>query len=504
MYYLCLPLMQDAFQCQLNEMPPPPPEQPAAVAGARPAPARLVLASPLAAGVEANLRSLFRGEADLITAVTGFVQVQRLPVFERLLAHEAIDSLALQNLLASWEKKADTVTKYAPGAVFLVFADEANTVDAPGGVCEVFGTHCWMGRSLKPALFFVGAVNPHGRAAVVAEAQPKTKAAVATASTIRALPAPIPPTQRATVVGASAARHSTRRALAAATVRGDGGRTSSTLRSGGVTNFNHLAAVAPAASWTQGSRARSGAGTSDVEEQGDYLPQTPFLVRQLSASMMARTVTQARQNADVERDFISEFSEMRPDGALPGEFIETVLCAQQLVRGYDLPRVHISIRDPVKCLRTYDYLSHVSLPTALDLRTNDLSGHTNPYIPEHTAARHVQGAALLAAIGAVYYSRLPSLAHVMDSRMAFDARADFEAEMRPFIETLEAMGYVAQGTAARGLRRIVADGHKHLWKHARDIPPFVTPTAGLQEAFWNFVLSVHTRVPLLVTGPPGW
>jgi hypothetical protein len=283
-----------------------------------------------------------------------------------------------------------------------------------------------------------------------------------------------------------------------------------TLRPGGVANYNHMATAAPpseAAAWTQGTRARTGAGTADVEEQGDYLPETPFLVRPLSATMAARTVTQARQDAEVERDFVEDFAKIRGDGVLPGEFADAILRAQELVRGYDLPRVHISIRDPVKCLRTFDYLSSVSLPTELDLRTNELSCHTNPYLPKSTRLRsvkEVQGFALLAAIGAVYYARLPSLAHVRDRRINFDVRSHFENEMRPCLERLERASFLAPGTAARGLRLLIAEGHQHLWEHARDTPAFVTPTPGLQEAFWNFVLSVHTRIPVLITGPPGW
>lgn len=497
--------LQDVVQCADYQLPAPP-KPPAPPAEVVRAPERLALATPLAAGTEADLHSLFRGEADLMVAVTGLVGVQRIPLFERLLAHEAIDAPALEVLLVSWVCKAQLARRFAPLATFLCFVDELNTLDAPGALCEVFKTRCWMGRPIDRALFFVGAVNPHGRAA--SAVAPTTSGALATTGGAVAAAARQRVGPRATGTGAvTAARTGARRrdrwgssVPQAAAARGD----TRNLRSGGVANFNHLTAVAPAAAWTQGSAARTGAGTSDFEEHGDYLPQTPFLVRPVSASMAASTVTQARQDAAVERDFIGEFTRMRPGGALPQEFVETVLRAQELVRSYSLPRVHISIRDPVKCLRAFDYLAEVSLPTALDLRTNELTGHTNPYLPERTVPDHTRGMALLAAVGAVYYARLPSLAHVQDRRMAFDARAHFERQMEGCIEALEAGGYVAAGTARRGLRRIVADGHKHLWKHARDTPVFVTPTAGLQEAFWNFVLSVHTRVPVLMTGPPGW
>jgi hypothetical protein len=75
-------------------------------------------------------------------------------------------------------------------------------------------------------------------------------------------------------------------------------------------------------------------------------------------------------------------------------------------------------------------------------------------------------------------------------------------KLEPHIQKLVAAGYLPPFAASQSFSVLAAEGFDHLWSFANK-PAGIAGTAGLKEAFWAIVVCVHTRLPLLLTGPPG-
>ena len=179
-----------------------------------------------------------------------------------------------------------------------------------------------------------------------------------------------------------------------------------------------------------------------------------------------------------------------------------ILDAQRKVREYAIPRVHVSIRDLSKCTAIFKFLLHKSTPTRRlrDSQLADLSSCVNPFLPPTQSAVHKIGYAIILAVALAYWSRLPNASYVHANRSAYDIRGDFEGWMqRKFVIKLREYGCL---TPSDTFATVVSDSYSHLWSYA-DIPRGIAGTQGLKESFWSLIVAVHTRIPILLTGPPG-
>lgn len=434
-------------------------------AASTPAPAP----APAAPGPNGPQLRAFRGAADLLQCLVQMGRAQSGSLYRRILAHEGLDAARWHDVVTRVTQDASRVQALSPSATLVVFVDELNTAGALGAITEVFTNHRHNGRPLPANILFAGAINPRRESP-----QPAT-------------PMPEAPTRTdagAADVGARPARQASA-APASAPSSAPSAPEAASARSG------------EPAGWARGGQP---------EAMLDYLALTPFIVRPLPLSLESRVSPHGGMAGAPERIFLSACaSSRRISGSQspPVVVLDLIQCAQEAVRRYSLPRISVSIRDLLRALRVFAWLVDQWLPTRRDLRTHEPveASFTNPFLPVSATGwprQHQTGRAAIMAVALTYWARLPSSAHAATG-VASDLRADLASKLVPYVRQLVAGGFLPTGTS---FTATVVAGFDHLWSHAHK-PEGIAATAGLKEAFWAVVVCAHTKLPLLLTGPPG-
>lgn len=178
--------------------------------------------------------------------------------------------------------------------------------------------------------------------------------------------------------------------------------------------------------------------------------------------------------------------------------------SQSLVRNYHVPRVHLSIRDPLRVFRLFVWLRSMLLECeAAQLQTKRPAVWINPFLPARCleSEAYTTGCSFVVALALSYWCRLPSSA--MSGRFAdFDARLDYAQNMdTECVAPLVGLGMLPRGST---FEKIVGQSFDHLWKYTADaLPAGIVGTQCLKEAFYSIVVAIHTKTAVLLTGPPG-
>jgi hypothetical protein len=206
---------------------------------------------------------------------------------------------------------------------------------------------------------------------------------------------------------------------------------------------------------------KSNIGQHEEDEASDYLAGSPYIVRQLSTSMESIKVLYPNLNDKAEESFIGEYFDLHFCAPKPFDMDDSVwkieiqelsivaqrmiVKAQQLVRGYNVPRVFMSIRDLIRCTQLLTWLLTFSVPTE---RGADgvAFNHQNIFLPgveEETDPSLSKGggfdrktaelrnlkskmrSALIMSISVTYLFQLPSYGHVIAGKAKEDLRLQF-------------------------------------------------------------------------------
>lgn len=229
--------------------------------------------------------------------------------------------------------------------------------------------------------------------------------------------------------------------------------------------------------------------------------------------MEVQIITQDQISIDLTRPFVEEYIRTPslcnlPDTFVPKIFPDLLVKGHEFVSRAKLPRVHASIRDIVKAVQLLSWLQEQWFEVEVEFGAR---AYINPFLPEdtgfcsypggcvrqaflrsnHTTCRtceRAQGYAGVMAAALAYWGRLPGAALAEAGRASRNLREEFLSSI--------------PRTHSLSPDDIISKSVEHLWKHSR-APEGVAPTRSLQEAFYAVVVAVHTRIGLLLTGPPG-
>lgn len=437
-------------------------------------------AAAAAAGVPATTADSptwsLRGLPELEQVLGEVLALQPKTLYRRIVAHEGLTYDAWARFVAQLRRDAETTARLCASATLVVFVDELNTAGAIGAVSEAVAAHCFDGVPLPRNVIFVAAINPrrplqHNAAAIDAPAYDlgdfTTNARrPALAAVGAAVPAPSPLPPRSSPVPSALA---------------------GPVHSG----------VAPV-TWA-------------AEDEGatDYMDTVSFVVKPLPACLEPLVVHQTGMAGIVEEEFLREclktksISDLDPlDTRHEDIVVRMIAAAQSVVRSYNVPRIHLSIRCLLRALRLYAWLRAQELPSRVHIGTGEpMPGNLiNPFLPADWLAEWRDGAALVVAVALAYWCRLPSSAHVAARRSARDLRSEFSAAMGLHVAALVKRDMLPPGVSFSDIFQLSA---RHLWDLALDVPVDIVGTSGLQEALYAVVVGVHTRIAVLLTGPPG-
>ena len=207
------------------------------------------------------------------------------------------------------------------------------------------------------------------------------------------------------------------------------------------------------------------------------------------------------------KDLAKLLADYGPGNGFARIVADGVHAAQQLVKSYNIARVHLSIRDPLRALKLFVWLTKQDLEIERERAAAREHGRptpavrANPFLPRDTRPEHRHATAFVVAVALAYWGRLPSKAHKRDLPSGHDMRTHFARHFhKDFVAALAKSGMLP---AAASFNGIVNESFNHLWRYTKAIPPGIVGTAGLKEAFYAVVVAVHTRTPILLTGPPG-
>ena len=195
--------------------------------------------------------------------------------------------------------------------------------------------------------------------------------------------------------------------------------------------------------------------------------------------------------------------------------IAMILKAQELVKGYAIPRVHMSIRNLIRATQILTWLMEFKVPT--EVSTHDGKFHTfqNIFLPRPDfaarsiddrikEAKYLMKSALIMAVTISYMLQLPSAGHVSMGRYKEDLRKNF---VESIVEVWELSRWDMENRVHRFFRveewlgpdGILRQSLGHLWSRA-NIPRGYAKTTALMENFYCVILSVMNKIPLLITG----
>ena len=90
---------------------------------------------------EGKIVRLFNTEADFKSFLVALLDTQPIRLFDRILAHEGLNSYRWREFILAHNEKAKEIQKKCPKATICIFVDELNTANALGMINEVFTRH---------------------------------------------------------------------------------------------------------------------------------------------------------------------------------------------------------------------------------------------------------------------------------------------------------------------------------------------------------------------------
>lgn len=160
---------------------------------------------------------------------------------------------------------------------------------------------------------------------------------------------------------------------------------------------------------------------------------------------------------------------------------DVIIKCYNLLKGYNVHRVHMSIRDIMRCIGLYTYFQEHRnlLPKKWD------GGNEDQWA-------HYSSVALATAIA--FYFRLPEKAINKDGNPV-NLRKQFLDDLK-----FESFKLGAQDGVEYGV--ILREAEMQLFNNT-EIPKGIAPTKALLENLFCTVVSIDARVPLIIVGPPG-
>jgi hypothetical protein len=203
---------------------------------------------------------------------------------------------------------------------------------------------------------------------------------------------------------------------------------------------------------------KSNIGQHEEDENSDYLTGSPYIVRQLSSSMESIKVWYPNLDDKAEESFVEEYFDLHFRVPKPFDMNDSVwqieiqefsmmaqhmiIKAQQLVRGYNVPRVFMSIRNLIRCTQLLTWLLTFSVPTERGV-DGIAFNHQNIFLPgvdkgndsllvkeggfdhkteESRNLKKRMRSALIMSITVTYVFQLPSYGHVIAGKAKEDLR----------------------------------------------------------------------------------
>ena len=351
-------------------------------------------------------------------------------IYRRILCHEAIGP-------REWKVFMDTLradAKRHKDLTLCVFVDEINTASALGMVSEAIVSRSVNGEPLPSNIFFVGALNP-------------------------ATPAPAP-----------------EEAPPAAPTRAQG----------------------PVESDLQAAVLDERA--VELAEVSSIRAPPPFVVRVLPPAAGIFVAEFGEVDPLAERSFLRAFLEKMEDksdavsraGWSVEQVSSMILAAQGAVRDFKIDRVHVSIRDMLRVVKLFYWLSDPErwVPSGATLGQTG-APRANIFLPEglNAGSREASRQALAVAIALTYFLRLPGAAHTRENARLRNFRARFMQVTQTALHSLE-------------IDRVLRNSVDHLWTYL-EIPSIYAKTFALSENVFSIVIAVNVGIPILITGPPG-
>jgi hypothetical protein len=395
---------------------------------------------------------VFACEADLSDFLRQIMTSAPASLYHRLLADDGLTPAKWRAFVEGVIAASTRLQKLSPFAVVCVFVDELNTAGCLGLVSEAFTSHSLDGLPLPGNIFFVGAVNPL--------------------------------------------------------------RDSSSAPAG-VMDFT-----------------RSNISQLEENESSDYLAGVPYIVRPLSPGMECLKLWYPNLESRAEILFLREYLQFhlcitKPVGVQDSVWeadichyinvaVEMIASAQEIVRGYNVPRVFMSIRNLIRCTQLLSWLMSFTVPTergidgiAFNFQNIFLSS-TNPLSAKEKGkgsmainlqdTKNKMRKALIMAISVTYMFQLPSNGHVLAGKAKEDLRLRF---VRDIIRSWGTPRTVTPDIAHEEEWKSVIENSLSNFFSFANVPRGLAHTTALKENFYCVVLAAMNKMPLLISGPPG-
>lgn len=206
------------------------------------------------------------------------------------------------------------------------------------------------------------------------------------------------------------------------------------------------------------------------DDKPDEEDRPEYYVEHMPGSMDLLILDYAELSQRQEREFLTELVSAKNVSSNEKEqkqIVEAILWSQKFVHDQHLWRVRVSIRDMVRAITIYQYLT----------TTNPLKLIRNHHIFN-----------LYTAIALTYYFRLPT-----DRRILFNR--GFQANV---VKTSNSMDFVFQDVLSE-----VLDQFYVRLKNLQYIPIGIAKTQAFKENLFCCIICIQSGIPLIITGPPG-
>lgn len=192
--------------------------------------------------------------------------------------------------------------------------------------------------------------------------------------------------------------------------------------------------------------------------------------------------------------------------------INIISNAQELVRGYNVPRVFMSIRNLIRCTQLFSWLMNFSVPVergddGVSYNLQNIFLPSLPFIPSDIEIiKSKMRNALIMAVTVTYMFQLPSSGHVSAGKATEDLRLRFvkeiirtasweSSEARTQFEIYE-QGEDKEDKEVEWVS-VVDASLKRLFSFAK-IPSGVAETNAIRENYYCVVLAAMLNMPVLI------
>ena len=387
-------------------------------------------------------------------------------LYRRVLADEGLTAEKWRELMRSVVESSRRIKALCNKAVVCVFVDETNTAGCLGLVSEAFVSHSMDGIALPSNMLFVGAINPYRKSAADSTAMDFTSSNI--------------------------------------------------------------------------PKPQFAAEDELAEAPDDYLASTPYIVKLVPPSLGQLLIHYPNQDLAAERSFMEEYFYAHVIINVPAgidrdywyamldvhgyykKASKLIIAAQNLVKGFHIPRVYMSMRNLIRCTQLLSWYLTFTVPTFVDShgtprsfvniflpRHHPVEGKGNPDPTEHMIAdyKRLMNDALVMALSVTYLFQLPNQGHVIAGKAKQNYSNMFLTQMASLLESGRVIDLTREPNDYDMQRNdrwvgVIRGSLEHLWSQAK-IANGLAKTHSLLTSFYMNVLVAETKMALLVTGPPG-